>query len=424
MQGRLPGSKVTLVALVGLALVAVPLAGCIGGGGSSTDDGPVDDEITNDTENKTPKDAWNGTIEVQNTTEFQENSTIHTHDYWGDRKHLMLINGATKTVDLSSQASEEADFYPPSVVFDIEPKPDEPHFVFPGTGKMDITLEYSGTSGGQGTVPTLNPQLCFGSPLTTSSLGSASYCQDAIYDNNYHTFTESGETWTITRDLENREGESYLGVNGTDPPHSPKSNWRFEVLPCRYIHSDGPVTPNACTADASVDFTLTVEIERGEESLPVNPPHFKYFGDDDTFHLVTWSDTGTVGQAGSVVTNPQGEDPTWVLDGALLEANDDSEETPPVVPPRTSKLQIDVNWSSQGSMTPVVKFKHASDPWSNAWRDTGCEGEGSCTIPVEDAWTDSPYAYRTQWVFAVFLEGTPRTPPTQYDIAVSLTAVT
>lgn len=399
-------------------MVATGLAGCVGGSGGSTnadDAGEVDDtdDPTNVTEvrNKTK----NSTIKVRRGTDLDPNSTYHTHDSWGDRTEITILDpdrddAATQTLDYQSFYSDCVPFCSnPTLVFDIPQRREGDDLiantVFQGTGKITLTLSWEG----QAAVG--EPELCVTNDASPTPCGRA----DATF-----TFSENGATKTI------EYGSGLLTKETWDPPHARKSNWRFGVKPCE-------TDRGACVpALQQTEFTLTVTIHRGDQNLPLDPPHFSFYGAKDKLTLLD----GYLVDSGRVITvddwyfQQRGSSkarPLWYIGRAQI-ADAGSEHR--VVAPGTAEMRVRVEWEDgQGDpeQTPLeLRYLSASDPWGD-WQEPGdvqeCEGNlTNCkvyTIAVSGLGADSLYATQTQWLWGLFM-GEDGTPEGMMDATVEM----
>lgn len=394
----------TVGLLVGILFITTVLAGCIGGGGSAggATPGDVTDDVQNDTsfnttsiENKTKRSV----IEVKNGTQFQANSTFHVHDYWGAKEKVSIIDGMTKQIDWASEFGDNGEV-PGEIVFDVQKNKVNgrfvPNTVYPGTGKMDITLSWS--SQGVPSEEIFLPTLCFNNPMTPPPIsGQSPHCQDANNQMQRHVYTQSGETWTIEED--STKPGLYLTSEGEDPPHSLKSNWRFAVYPVNRdwqgFHDEG-VPPNVGTTE----FTLTVTIHRGGEELPLDPPHFAFFEKGETeMTILKGAETTHVAS----FNNPN--QPLRVWGGSAFGNQHNSGITDsPVVPPAAEELRITASCSVQSPHDLILRYHTSVDLYTDPWKDvaTCSGGEITATIPVKPGEGDTPYAQQTQWEFALF----------------------
>lgn len=400
-------------------MIATGLAGCVGGSGGATDADDADDvddneDPTNVTEvqNKTK----NSTIKVRRGTDLDPNSTYHTHDSWGDRTEITILDpdrddAATQTIDYQSFYADCVPFCnnDPTLVFDIPQRKEGDDLiantVFQGTGKITLTLSWEG----QAAVG--EPTLCVTNDAAVVPCGNP----DAEF-----TFSESGETKTI------EFGGGLLGKESWDPPHARKSNWRFGVKPCE-------TQVGACTpALQQTDFTLTVTIHRGDHNLPLDPPHFSFYGAKDKLTLLD----GYLLNSGRVLTaddwyfQERGSSkarPIWPI---TWEEISDAGSDHRVVAPGTAEMRVRVEWEDgQGDPqeTPLeLKYLSASDPWGD-WKEPGdvqeCEGNlTNCkvyTIAVDGLGADSLYAIQTQWQWALFM-GSGGSPEGMMDSTVEV----
>lgn len=417
MRARVgPASRFALLS-VSLLLVATALAGCIGGGSSSTvQDGntteePVEDPEDNETlRNKSP-------VDVREDTKFSPNSTFHVHDYWGDQDRFTLVD-ADRAIDWQSRVRDRplgASSRAPRFTIDVPRGDDRPNLVYPGTGKIAMTLTWSGDDG-------ISPRLCVTNAGQSGNLCSVSQTRE-------FTFGSPGDKKVISRE----EDSKFLATETVDPPHAIKSNWRFQVWLCQ----EGYGAQCLAATDVS-SFQLSVAILRGNESLPMDPPHFAFYGQRDQLSVLNET-TVLSGQTDlnwpvrAYRSLRDEREPIWEAGG--FELANWLPSAVPVVPIRTEVLGVEVAWSTGTGSSLEFGYKTAADPWKAGYQvpDSGSSCGEACVryeIPLptgEGAVTDSPYAHQTQWRFAIFDASDPPQPmtPTEgggYEVDLNITA--
>lgn len=412
MASTLVPMRRTLPLLLGLLLVVVPLAGCIGGSGSANqaaDTGDVNN-TTNQSIDEVKNATKNSTIEVNKEQEFDPSSSVHPHDYWSGRESVTIVDELNVQTNWGDRLSTDPVRWStqPKFTVDVPTKQGPegqiiPNMVFPGTGSMDITLSWSGST-------TNGVRLC----LTNQGAGDRSnFC--ASDGQAEHLYESSGETWTITKDDTDSDNDPLLDKETWDAPHSLKSDWRFQVHLCA-----GPRTQAQCPPATGISgFTLSVTVNRGDNDLPIDPPHFAFYNNKDSLTVIpehtrnsgasnypTWTRNlypRLTNNQDDVQTVPSG-----YYNGFLMTTDPAINTGTPVVSWETSKLVATLSWSTNGEPENLVlKYRTASDAWGDPWRSAEQFGECSnqeCTydIPVTQTEADSPYATTTQWEFGIF----------------------
>lgn len=396
------------LAVVGL-LLATGLAGCVGGSGGSTDtDGVDEDDVTNATDpDEVRNKTKNSTIKVKRGTELDPNSTYHIHDAWGDRTEVTILD--PERDDAATQTIDYQQFYTdclpnrcnnPSIQFDIPQRRKDgslvPNTVFQGTGEITIELSWEGeTLNG-------NPSLC------VSNEGVSAPCKDPA---TILTFEENGGEKSITY-----SEDGVLRKETWDPPHARKSNWRFSVLPCEVSEVPGTSINTDCVpAVQQTSFTLQVTVHRGDMTLPLDPPHFSFYGTDQELTILD----GYQLQGGRVITaddwyyattGSSEARPLWLI-GPLQISDAGSKAR--VVPPKTAEVVVELAWSDGDPQeTPLeLRYLSAREPWGD-WQEPSnvedcAESDlSNCkvySIPTAELQPDSLYARKTQWRWGVFL---------------------
>lgn len=414
------------VLLAGLVLLSLGLAGCLGGSGQQPQDtvDDVDDDITADNVDNYTN---NSTIEIGEDTEFDPNSDLHEHDFWGGDESVAIVEGQTVRIDWQQwavQCSLTASCHQaPMRIVDvpIADSAEDPNFVFPGTGSLDVELEWA-SDGLEDAHDGFDPKVC------VTNRGYVPTCEpDDLTTNTTHVYTDNPETWTI-------DDDGIVNRRTTDPPHAQKSNWRFAVLPCRDTDASGPCSPQQIPNVGMTEFTMTVTIHRAPGNLPVDPPHFAFYGDDDQLAVL---DGFPVSQGSFKATHQQWmaeqtqdqERVVWYVGGSQIQqAKAQGLSEQPVIPMTTRDLTVTLEWTSGTSKALELKYRSAADNWQAAWRDPPSD-PGSCgdgcleyTIPVDKGEGDSPYALVTQWEFGVFHASDDPMPMTDYDVTLSIVA--
>lgn len=409
--------------LLGVAavLVVMALAGCIGGGSSpsSVPDANLTDPETNTTDANATDLKNKSPIEAREDTDFNPNSTFHVHNYWGGDDRMQIVD-AQRTPDWQSRIQEQplgTLSSVPRFTIDVPSREDRANFVYPGTGKVVMELTWSGDD-------SVSPRVCVTRAGQAGNICSASQTLS-------FRFQSPGDTNEITRE----EHPKFLREDTVDPPHALKSNWRFQVWMCQEEVTDGICTP----AREVTDFGLKVSIIRGNESLPLDPPHFAFFGEKDRLKIV---DDATIQKARADLSWPRRavrttrgyQQPVWAKGGFWL-ANFCDSCPVPVVPVETEVLRVRLEWSSPTAADLTFGYKTARTPWDEPFAivDGGESCGEACVemdIPLSQETggaTDSPYAHQTQWRFAIFNTQDPPRPltlegPSGYEIDLTVHA--
>lgn len=385
------GSGATVLLVVAVAL-AVPLAGCIGGGGSAADDG-TGSEDTLDPGNETGGDGP-GT----------SGDRPHVHDRWDGARTFDVISDAT--VQLQIVDPEEPDGLDQCVASSGGGGPGQPCFggeevptegiVPPGSGWVNVTVEFD-----DGSFDRID--VLYQDPTTT--------------DWEVAGRVASGGTASI----------NITSVQQTDDGHAQLSHWKFAVQSSGNPHGDevpysGPATPSGD------EVTVTAEAIRDSGPLPLEPPHPDYFV-DTSIHRVSYIEASTqqMAQAGPV-TVEQGTGSALPVspfaDGLVWRSNPglkgDRVDVPnpeverlthpldvPLVPPATVLLGVQLRVADDaGAQLPTGVdiclyglWKPSQHPGEETELGcltyTGGGAEETMTRSIEKPMTDSIYANHT-----------------------------
>lgn len=415
------------VPLIALLLLTVGLAGCLGSSGKEAGD-PADANVT---ENLTPDNVGNytvnSTVQVDEDTRFDPDSDLHAHDYWEGRESVTIVDGRTVQVDWAAwgqRCSATASCHQVTGwVVDVPVAGSgPPNFVYPGTGRIDVTLSWS-SQGLEDAFDGFSPKVC------VSNRGYVPNCRASdLTTNATHVYASSGQTWTI-------EDDDVVNRWTADPPHAEKSNWRFLVLPCRDRGGSGQCSPQVAPNVGTSEFTVTVTIHKAPGDLPLDPPHFAFFDDDE--RELTLLDAYPVADGRLKATHQQWlaersqgtERVLWYVGGAQIQAARAMERSEqPVVPGQTQRLTATLEWTSGTDASLQLKYRSAADAWQSDWRTvptTSDCGSGciEATIPVKPGEADSPYALKTQWEFGIFHTGETPVPMTDFQVTLSIHAL-
>lgn len=426
-----PSSRLLPLAGVTVVLLASVLAGCLGGAPASPSTGgqTLNESPTNET-NRTEDLRNKSVIRPKNDTPTDPESSLHPHDYWDVGEEHVLID-TERTIDWSDYETECLPrdgllcYHSPGfeVNVPIDAEDYTPNFVFPGTGRMNVTLEWSSSPSPEDQADHFRPGVC----IVYTAVGGT-WCEGpARGDIRTHWYSEPG-TWTI-------EDEEHLGPDTWDPPHSIKSNWRFKVRACQPVTTGGPcVMPNVGISQ----FHLEVTIARGESDLPIDPPHFDYFQDRNSAALLEdWTIAEPQGAVPArhtasewVGTLQDEERVMWYVGGSeISSAVEAGRSEIPVVGGGTNEMTVEVRWRNQFPIDLGLRYRTAADNWHEPWDvpsgdPTDCsDGEWSCrnyTIPVESIEQDSPYAHRTDWEWAVVFQSDEPVPLVDHEVRMDI----
>jgi hypothetical protein len=238
------------------ATIMIPLSGCLGSE-ITPDDGTADptggSNPTDGTGSPTPtKTQTNSIVKVDPNGTFQGNA--HTHDYWGDLKEYQIMDynvgmgPGGVCVGYLTFACSGGDQFIKFRSPDDESLP--PNNVWPGTGKMLITVDFSGTV------------------VEPMKLG-VSIPKRSSWDANLFTVDKPTQTFVIDD----------LQENNTDPPHFRGSGWSFRVQSSK----DTVATGFSLYQGA---MKIKVTIVRADRELPLDPPHPDFWGGQTQIRLV------------------------------------------------------------------------------------------------------------------------------------------
>lgn len=336
-------------------------------------------------------------IALPSAQTFDPDEDVHRHDHWDGRPSVTLIDRRVETPWSGDVAPTPGpgDVAEPWMTFDVPPRfgpggDQVPWMVFEGTARIDVTLAWEGR-------PTDPKRLCVTHDGVPPGIDHCASPEGAG-----HVFERSGQTWTITANTTDRDGEALLSDQTWDTPHATRSNWRFQVHLCAGRHTEAPCAPALDVAAVHLEVT----IHRGTE-IPLSPPHFDAFDDRRTLTL----HEGTVRQE---TYAPPTAEPYAVA-------------RPGLVPWGTDRVDLRLAWSAANDPDLALRHRTAAelpgDPW-RVPRDAGECGPDCRTysIPTTNATVDGPYAHRSNWAFAVFRTDAPDAGLVDYAISMSVQA--
>lgn len=440
MSAPLPSSK-TGLGLTSIVLLTLLVAGCIGGASDTDVEDPVENETNDSIKNQTNRSQ----IDFPDDVPFDPNSSLHPHDYWGDRKQIAIaerheVEGFGQHYITEKCTSGRA--CPPrgarEIAIPIDPQSDQPTYVYPGTGKMEVSLDWEGenTFG-------VEPVLCVtnsGQPAIRS--GCLSWHDENQPFNASHRFSTPGETWVI-------DSDELLSPPTWDVPHTLKSKWRFAVIAEHCLQDQrGPLSTHCIPADIDT-FYFSATIFRGDEDLPLDPPHFDYYGDQESLVALpqTTLDADEHFMQGDCAVeevavlpltawyseNLRQQNPDTLCQftaGRLFwEAYDGQEDQgrTPVIPPGTSVVEVQLSWQTgQGAPEEAgihLGYRDAATNWDEGWTkpEGDCSGS-SCTyeIGISKKQADSLYALQSVWEFGIFADTADQPAPPWNGISVDM----
>lgn len=431
------------------ALVLVLLAGCLGSAPAEETD--IDDDQGEDV---IDKNDTNTSIDAWDPEAINPNSTFHTHDYWESEEKIVIADQVTiPGPNEEAWVTDSANALTPvrggviEFAVPIDENREKPRYVYPGTEKMEVELDWTGgdltqtaAETSQQIGPVVRDQPAVLMCVNNEGVEPVSPCiqhfqqPDSPFQgiNDSHAFSEPG-TWVLEGD--DMDGNDLFNPKTWDVPHTMKSKWRFAIL----AETCPPGTlQTRCLPAFDIDqFTVTVTIHRGED-LPLDPPHLDYYGDQETLTLLPEStldgDDVPVDcsneQAGGLdprtTTLWFGEEyrdrkpPMCQLDGEMIrELYRDEVAEAPVVPPGTTIMRVQLDWD-HSSLTDVqlhFGYRDAVTNWIDDWKfeylTESCSGN-SCTydIAVNARNADSLYSFLSVWEWGVFLQSQGEDQPT------------
>lgn len=361
------GSAASPRLLVAVALVALPLAGCLGGAGS----GPGADPGL-------PGDAGTG----NDTGLLPGNGTDadavrpHVHDRWEGQAEKVVFDDVVSTGSSTQvepgqtvldaffcafTCSATADFALP-----------EGEIVPPGTSEVEVSATWGADDPAySGTQAALRWQAANMSEWRTEDLEA------------------SGHTWTINTTVEM-----------ADEGHAQFSLWRFGFFICGQVQ-EYCFMPRM--ASQEMDIQVTIVARRVEGELPLEPPHPDWWANGTVRDV--WTAEGQGSEVGAVFFSIG-------TDGNTGEFADGEEHD--VVPPGTRLLALVVNWTNDGAAADAAPVRPYA-AWSNQggffgefneWEPQVAEpGHYVFTLPVTERMVDGMYAEESRWAFFTFFDG-------------------
>ena len=358
--------------VIALALVTLPLAGCIAEEPTGTGLTP-----TNATDEDTPLTTPDGRGEFAafketNRTEEGLGGVEHAHDYWLGRDRVVIgeIESGLIPFPLTPADGNGKQYTPGTAIADFQPP--QPNLVYEGTATLEVVMNRV-------------------SLLTPGAVrDSAPDHPAANFNFQYLTAKDSPGEW--------REGGPLpvgqpviiqVAPDEVDMPHATGSLWAFR------FYTDEPT---------AVVFNATITVVRGEE-VEEWPGHPDFYA-DKTHRVVLDKDAQTkaYGIAKYLVT---GEDTSWNHPEKLISYG-------------TRELHVFVNFTKiEGLQQPTkfyLDFHNATivpgigdfDPAQTRIYDEGTDGKSYHFVigpeHVNDGGMDSPYQTMSRWGFRVLGE--------------------
>lgn len=356
--------SIGLVLLLGLLLVAVPLAGCVGSSGGGAGDGaPADDGDGGGDEGAgpdgTPGDGGDGTgggAGPDGAGNVSAEATAWVEDYWGGAEEVTLVddsgtfmNGFTSTGPVTSCI-----FFCQGAFF----RPDEEALVAPGTARVNVTATWQAP-------PTAPGGMQVTLTYQTAAGGDAEQVE-----------LQSGETTTLE-----------VGPGDRDAPLQPASHWWFFLT---------TLADPAGTMVQGVQVDFTAVAERGPD-LPAVAEAPDPWAEGETIPLVQ----GAQRQVGLTVETPMGTLCMFFPCQPLWESENGS-----LVPADTERVEATLSWDWAGPSRPVLTVLH---PAGADAMELVEDGESSRTFELEVTaeMADSPWQDRSLWIFEVNFDPSP-----------------
>lgn len=354
---------------VAVLLVAVPLAGCLGGAGGGPD-APAN----------VAQDGTSGP-EAVNASGISDGQA-HVHDRWDGALAKTLMDDTVSTASSVQVRPGQTLAETVGCVFTCGSRAPftlpEGSIVPPGTDRLEVSVSWQDDD----------------PPVGALTAVSLTYVPADRAEPDWTSWRTSPGTWTINTTVEMADGG-----------HAQHSLWRFAVNVETWIEApDGTlVTSPPRIAASGMAFDVQVRALRDDVSLPLEPPHPDHWRNGSSWTVLegTWSGEATSATFVSV-EDRQGND-AWI--------NGSNHR---IIPPGTETLVAVVNWTN-GSPTEQVSPSEAEIDWSNRfgffttlqpWEPAVAEdGRYVFTMPVADNMTDGLYADRSRWTFWISIDG-------------------
>lgn len=253
-----------------LVIVAVGLAGCIGGQAPGNVSEPADDVA----------DTGNASTAVGDASGAA--SIAHVHDLWKGRQQITLLDRDVQINATRTDASGEGpmtrsvgvnDCYDSSIEFgawclgrrvvDVPPSDDPaaPRVVAPGTWAVSVSVSWSD--------PT----------ITGVDVAAMTANDDTVRMGDIET-SGGSERFNATRFGDDRE---FIPLLATDDGHATDSKWSFELT------ASGDLGDLGALADGTIH--VTAKAHRMDGDLPAEPPHPDWYGETETYFVGYASET-------------------------------------------------------------------------------------------------------------------------------------
>lgn len=373
--------------LVSLLLLALPMAGCLGGGDEGG--GDSDGDETGPDLNTAPPPGRGGLVAFEETNQTEEGleGLDHHHDYWQGRDRVVIFEQHGK---MQPMAARHVAGYEAQATF----RPVAGAMVYEATERVEftITTPERHACAGEDTVD--------GDYVCTDNWTPAPRVADPAPPAGLKLRYKhaSTDTWIEAGDIAWDTPVNIAITNPvqTDMPHATSSLWQFQI-----------VSPNK--HDSTLTFTAKGEIVRGSGDIPLWPGHPDFYAESP--HRVVLNKAGAI--AG---------DPGLYEHGAALVPA----EAGPLAPDRlisygTRTLYVWLNITDVQAQNPATApnnwflfHANASADIDNITNPFDTEGhafsmrEFAWTLPVNDDGMDSPYSDASRWRF--MLGGSMTTP--------------
>lgn len=361
----------SVLGLLAVALLVVPLAGCIGGtGGNGTGGGsaPADTTVEGD-----------ASPDVSAPT-----ATEHVHDRWDGQEVRSVVDRTVAT-----RATTDAE--PTGPLLDtficvficgsyVEFAPAEGEIVPPGTEEVTFTASWDASP-----------------PAGHEFRIFADYLPADAGDYQDLAEIENGETYTINTTTEMADGG-----------HAKQSLWKFRVFVIRCTTDEGAEICTTRLSNEELEFDVTVEAHRVDGPLPKEPAHPDWWADGTARPV--GSASGQASTTGAGVYHVNASSSSIYISTTYASLNG-TEHAP--VPPGTARLTANVTWTNEAptadaaGVQPFMLWYDSSGVRYRMWQpeEVG-DGQARFELPIDPDQTDGMYAKeRSRWLFLLGFQG-------------------
>lgn len=350
----------TRLAVATLAILLLPLAGCLGSGTSSS----AGSNESDGSEGLNPEEPGNPT------------ATPHPHDRWRGQEERVLVNRSVQIEGHGHRVGDDAasaELVCQRCSYHAGFGPDPGKIVPPGAGRVVVSASWE------------NDRMV---RLAYRAADQASFHGLGA--------KESPATWSID-----------VSDSMTDGGHAPASLWGFRLYSCRECTAIGP--------DDYLEFPVdvTVRVLRAPGPIPEDPPHPEWWDDGPVRQV--WSGQGEVGRIGYGHDNWMGigeESGGFALAGGWVVKLNGSEHDQ--IPLGADVLTATVNWTNDQPAAdttpprPWFKWSTAVQTWHIAEPDSTEQGSYRYEIELQPDMTDGVYRQeRSRWNFRFGFTGEP-----------------